>query len=548
MKTTLQFFLLFLSYCSFAQITLEHTYTDGNVNRVKLEYSGEKYYVFKSTTNELFFYNADHTLWKTIVLPAFPPNSLAGGARIYHVSEATINPDTQIEVIFGYYNYNTNKYDSRISQEDGTILLTIPDAVEARIDMIEGLSNKLITTNIPSNPISKVYSLSDFTLENTYTDGTIKRVKLENSGEKYYLLDKINQNVKVFNSDHSLWKAIALPKPSDAKYWEIGIISENQINTDNLLEIGYSYYTLEGSTYKYVGKLINENNEALITIPKAQLIRFNSIEGLEDKLMATLDNGYVSGPQISFSTNVYQIPSLTLENAYESEVTRVKLENSGEKYYTSNGPLTNQVKIYNNDHSLWKTIDLPVTSDSNINNKVFAVNHISETKINPDALLEVCYTYYPLVVLDWQTYDSRVINENGEILLTSSGVNGLYLSELSDSKNKLIGNITGNIGAYEYNYTIGIVYSLETMSTSNFAKNSKISITPNPAKTFINVNSLSVPIKEVTIYNMNGVLVKKEKAQSITKIDVERLTVGIYVVNLTDSNNQKSTHKITISH
>jgi hypothetical protein len=47
---------------------------------------------------------------------------------------------------------------------------------------------------------------------------------------------------------------------------------------------------------------------------------------------------------------------------------------------------------------------------------------------------------------------------------------------------------------------------------------------------------------------MNGVLVKKENAQNITKIDVDKLPAGIYIVNLTDFNNQKSTHKITVSH
>ncbi len=47
---------------------------------------------------------------------------------------------------------------------------------------------------------------------------------------------------------------------------------------------------------------------------------------------------------------------------------------------------------------------------------------------------------------------------------------------------------------------------------------------------------------------MLGALVKKEMAQNSTKIDVEELPIGIYIVNLTDSNNQKSTHKITISH
>ncbi len=535
MKTTLQLLLLFFSYCSLAQITLEHTYTDGNVNRIKLEYSGEKYYVLKSASNELVFYNADHSIWKTIVLPASPTNPLAGGARIYHVSEATINPDTQIEVLFSYYNHNTNKFDSRISQEDGTILLTIPDAAEARIDKIEGLSNKLITTNIQSNPISKVYSLSDFTLENTYTDGTIKRVKLENSGEKYYLLDKINQNVKVFNSDHSLWKAIAMPKPTDAKYSEIGIISETQINTDALLEIGYSYYTLEGSIANYVGKLINENNLELLSIPKARILIVNVIEGLEKKLIATLNNASVN---TSFSTNIYQIPSLTLEKAYESEVTRVKLENSGEKYYTSYELFSNQAKIYNSNHTLWKTIELPLPSDELY--KITTINSLSENKIDSDALVELSYSYVLAGLLE-PIYQSRVTNENGKILITVNGINGLFLNEINNLNTKLIGN---TYNPYDGGYT-SVVCSIGNLKTNAFIHNLQVIISPNPAKSIINISSLVFPIKEVAIYNMVGALVKKEVAQNCTKIDVEKLPKGIYILYISVNDTVES-HQVII--
>ena len=233
---------------------------------------------------------------------------------------------------------------------------------------------------------------------------------------------------------------------------------------------------------------------------------------------------------------------MTLENEYQSEVTRIKLENSGEKYYTSNRQLTNQAKIYNSNHTLWKTINLPIPSDSDINNFLFNVNHISETKIDPDKLLEVTYIYYPIVILSFQTYDCRVINENGEILITANGIDRLLLNELSDLKNKLIG--------YTYNpfnnsYS-SKVYSLENLKTYGFNEKQKVIIAPNPAKSFLNINSLSSPIKEVTIYNLSGTLVKRETAQNITKINIEKLPIGIYIVNLTDFNNQKSTHKITV--
>jgi hypothetical protein len=88
---------------------------------------------------------------------------------------------------------------------------------------------------------------------------------------------------------------------------------------------------------------------------------------------------------------------------------------------------------------------------------------------------------------------------------------------------------------------------LGNLSTSSFNQNAKVVHVPNPATSFININSFSDPIINTTIYNLNGTLVKKENAQNNTKIVINQLPMEIYVVNLKDFNNQKSTHKITIA-
>ena len=101
--------------------------------------------------------------------------------------------------------------------------------------------------------------------------------------------------------------------------------------------------------------------------------------------------------------------------------------------------LTNkQVKIYNANHSFWKTINLPTTTGATLN----AVYHLSEIKISTDNLIEVIYTYYVNNGgnLEWE---SRVINENGTTLLTVIGASSLFLSELQGSSSKLIAYIYG---------------------------------------------------------------------------------------------------------
>ena len=68
MKTTLQLLLLFFTSVSFSQITLKHTYENNIVTRINLEVSGEKYYYFNETTDEIIIYNSNHTFWRTIPL------------------------------------------------------------------------------------------------------------------------------------------------------------------------------------------------------------------------------------------------------------------------------------------------------------------------------------------------------------------------------------------------------------------------------------------------------------------------------------------------
>ena len=149
---------MFIAFNSFAQISLEHTYNNSTVTRIKLEYSGEKYYELIRATNELVFYNSDHTLWKTIVLPATLPNPFTS-TNVFHVSEAKVNPDANIEIIFGYYNESSLFYETKIISENGNTLLTIPNAYGASLSEIDGLPDKLITENTVNNVSGKVYSI-----------------------------------------------------------------------------------------------------------------------------------------------------------------------------------------------------------------------------------------------------------------------------------------------------------------------------------------------------------------------------------------------------
>jgi hypothetical protein len=383
--------------------------------------------------------------------------------------------------------------------------------------------------------------LPALTLENTYSEGIVSRVTLENSGEKFYLLDKVNGVEKVYNSDHTLWKTIPLPKPVNAIYLDTPFISETLINSDNLLEIAYNYYTVTNNVYTYVGKIINENNAELLTVPESSSIDVSILEGCDNKLMVRLTH---SG--FSYSTSVYQLPSLALENTYESEVARIKLENSGEKYYTNRNSIDGFAKIYNSNHTLWKSIFLDIPF--NPSEVSLFVNIVSETKIASDPLLEIGYSYVyhsPLMYDEWY---GQIMNENGLTYLNTSGAQSYFLSELPDAPTKLIELVNfpdefENTPNYKTN-----VYTIDpSMAINNFQNITDINIAPNPATSILNINTKK-NILEATIYNAYGSEVEHQKAINMHAINVENLTTGIYLLTLLDEDNHKSVHKISISH
>ena len=57
--------------------------------------------------------------------------------------------------------------------------------------------------------------VGQFTNEHSYFGQSVSRIILENSGEKYYYVDRINQKIQFYNANYSLWKTINLTLPTD---------------------------------------------------------------------------------------------------------------------------------------------------------------------------------------------------------------------------------------------------------------------------------------------------------------------------------------------
>jgi len=538
MRNILYFLLLCLSSFSFAQFQLEHTYNENEVTRVKLEIDGEKYYLVNKATSQADFYNADHSFWKSIPLPAPPQIDFLGEVRIWHVSQTKINADSNIELIYSFQDHlGTNLFYTKVISENGTVLLSVENTNNSYISEIEGLPTKLIVFDYQNT--SKVYSFPELILENTYqiTQEYLQRIKMTNAGEKYYYFDKLNGQAKFFNADHSFWKVIDLPKPADATYLSISLVDDNIIGNSSLIKIGYSYSSGNGNGTTYAGNIINENGYNLLSNPNTESYRLSNIDGLSPKIIT---RELIPNSNFQFKSTIYSAPSLTLEHEYGSLVARTVLENSGEKYYTTQSPLNNQVKIYNADHSIWKTVDLPIPEEFY---QVTEISNLSENKFNSDDLVEFTCGYKFDFFAFETLFENRVLNENGLSLLTVPDAFYLRLNELPNLNNKIIGLM--DFGGVLAQPRSGTVYNTGVLGTTNFNK-SNISIAPNPVKTEFTIFSTKA-IVEVNIFDAIGKLILTKKDSNLTKIQVQNLSNGIYFAKMKADNNTQFTQKIIIS-
>lgn len=444
------------------------------------------------------------------------------------------------------YNIMNNNSECKIVNDSGTLIATIPEVSLMTLSKIPGFSDKLIfRTSSENSTKNKVYSLPDLNFEHTYTNGSgsLRRVKLENSGEKYYVMKDATSQVLVYNADHTLWKTISVPKPASTDYWfeRITIFSENQINSDNLLELAYSYYWYVDGQFHYESKIINENNVDVFTVPEAQSLRVDVLDGAQDKLKASVfrvNEGY-------FSSNFYSLPSLTLEKAYGVNMNRVILENSGEKYYGSDYLEQKFTEIYNADHTLWKTIlfDIPYQDSFWVN-----VSFISETKIADDNLLELGYNYVYHNPLMYDQWAGQVINESGLVYLDAPDSEFMYLGDFLGLPTKLVIHYNlPNVMTNESNYHSGVFTIDPTLTENGFQNVNTVSVTPNPAKSVISITSGTF-VTNAILYDVLGKEIQQLQSTNLQTINVDNLTSGMYLLKLSDANQKQSVYKIMVSH
>ncbi|MEE4259566.1 MAG: T9SS type A sorting domain-containing protein [Bacteroidales bacterium] len=252
---------------------------------------------------------------------------------------------------------------------------------------------------------------------------------------------------------------------------------------------------------------------------------------------------------IAFSTLTMHA-QITLENAYPESVAFAYLE--GEYYYSVDF-INNTCAIYNFDHTLKTVVNFDLATDWYL----YDVAFISTKVFNDDELIEMLVVNYKYVAITDTTgyyeYATRVISENGSILLDIPGGGYSDIYNTSEGKSKLM------VQTYDFSVSPPVygtnIYNLPDNDASFNAETSSLTLPPaypNPSASFINVPyQLNENMSEGTlvITNMNGQEIKRQRIHEksgMIILNSNNMTPSQYLYFIQSGNLRSGSKKIIV--
>lgn len=239
---------------------------------------------------------------------------------------------------------------------------------------------------------------------------------------------------------------------------------------------------------------------------------------------------------------------IVLETTYSHSGTYASLPLSGNKFYIMDVG-NSQCRIYNTNHSLWKTINLSVPA----NNYLYDIKYLSENLFSTDNSLCLAYVYYSYNETgQYYSYNAKIVKENGSVLLSIPGCQYLYLHTLDDGSTKLV--------AYSYNYAvfpstiITSVYNLpgSLVSTTEKDMEALAPPMPNPAREQVNIPYL-LPAEysrgQLVIFDIQGKRLASwpiENASGVLTIPVASFPRGTYIYHVEAGSYRSESNKIIL--
>jgi hypothetical protein len=173
------------------------------------------------------------------------------------------------------------------------------------------MKTALISTLLFANTL---FAVAQITLENTYAYSTSISEISENE-YSYYLMDVAQNQCRLYNSSHELYKSISLSIPEGYYLSDIQFVTKNLFNTNDKIEllcIYEKYITNESGSYLQYGlAIVDEAGNSLLTLPNGGWAEIKQL----DKDYKLLTYSYLYNPlgYYDVTTNVYTLGG-TAEN------------------------------------------------------------------------------------------------------------------------------------------------------------------------------------------------------------------------------------------
>ena len=147
---------LLISFHSYSQLEFEGV-IKSEFKTIQLENGEIKFYKFDTKAQKINFYDLDNSPWKSIHIPLENNHFFE---EIKMISQNTINPDQEIEIVYTCLTYNYNaieedpepennavQFTLNIINESGQKLLSVQNSHEMKLTSANGKNKLLIFKN-----------------------------------------------------------------------------------------------------------------------------------------------------------------------------------------------------------------------------------------------------------------------------------------------------------------------------------------------------------------------------------------------------------------
>jgi len=147
-------------------------------------------------------------------------------------------------------------------------------------------------------------TFGQITLEQTYSYKTLtaQPILFSSNGTKILVLDSSSNQVKLYNTDYSIWRTINVPTFANYRFINSSCVSDNLFNTDNNVEMVVEYMALSATTHPYYrAAVIDETGAIIQDLDSTAVATVHIIDG-SYKLYTLAFN---SAPHGMYNTKIY---------------------------------------------------------------------------------------------------------------------------------------------------------------------------------------------------------------------------------------------------